>query len=196
MKIAIVKYNAGNIRSVVNSFSRLGVETIVTDDSQVLSAADRVVLPGQGKASTVMKYLKERGLDELIRSLRQPVLGICVGMQLMCQHSEEDGTECLGIFPLDVKKFRPTHPEDKIPAMGWNDIVDLKTPLFRGVKPKEFVYFVHSYYAPVCQYSIATTDYIQPYSAALNKDNYFATQFHPEKSGMVGERIIKNFLEL
>lgn len=196
MKVAIIKYNAGNIRSVVNSFTKLGVNPCVTDDKNVLLTADKVVLPGQGEASSVMKYIRERGLDEVIKGLKQPVLGICIGLQMMCKYSEEGETEGLDIFHVDVKRFQPECKEDKIPAMGWNEIDDLKTPLFRDVKPKEFVYFVHSYYAPICNETIATAKYVLPYSAALHKDNFYATQFHPEKSGMVGEKIIKNFLEL
>lgn len=196
MKVAIIKYNAGNIRSVVNSFRRLGVEPTVTDDNETVAGADRVVFPGQGEASTVMKYLRERQLDRLIKELRQPVLGICIGQQLLCRHSEEGDTECLGVFPIDVKRFRPESHEDKIPAMGWNEIGGLKSPLFKNVDAGGFVYFVHSYYVPLCQYTAATTEYIHPYSAAIHKDNFYATQFHPEKSGVVGERIIENFLKL
>lgn len=143
-----------------------------------------------------MKYLKEHGLDSLVRSLRQPVLGICIGQQLLCRHSEEDDTNCLGIFPVDVMKFKPGKPSDKIPAMGWNEITNLSTPLFHGISPKDFVYFVHSFYVPVCDYTIAQADYIQPFSAALHKDNFYATQFHPEKSGRVGEILLENFLKL
>lgn len=196
MKVVIIKYNAGNIRSVVNSFLRLGVEPIVTDDKETVMSADRVVFPGQGEASTVMKYLREHQLDSLIKNLRQPVLGICIGQQLLCRHSEEGDTECLGVFPVDVKKFQPEHHEDKIPAMGWNGINHLESPLFQGLQSEPFVYFVHSYYVPLCEYTIAQTDYIHPYSAAIHKDNFYATQFHPEKSGAVGEQIIKNFLNL
>lgn len=196
MKVVIIKYNAGNIRSVVNSFLRLGVEPIVTDDKATVLSADRVVFPGQGEASTVMKYLREHQLDSLIKSLRQPVLGICIGQQLLCRHSEEGDTECLGVFPIDVKKFQPTQHDEKIPAMGWNVITHTESQLFQNMQPEPFVYFVHSYYVPLCEYTIAQTDYIHPYSAALHKDNFYATQFHPEKSGAVGEQIIKNFLNL
>jgi len=196
MKVAIVNYNAGNIHSVINSLAKWGVNPIVTDDKETLLSADKVILPGQGEASSVMKCLYERRLDEVIKAMTQPVLGICVGMQMMCKHSEEGNTEGLGIFNVAVKKFKPRSQKDKIPAMGWNEIDHLSTPLFRDITPKEFVYFVHSYYAPLCEETIATTEYIARYSAALHKDNFFATQFHPEKSGRVGELIIKNFLEL
>lgn len=196
MQISIVKYNAGNIRSVDNALRRLGAEPIITDDPAVLKSSDKVVFPGQGEAGSTMQYLHERGLDEVIRNLKQPVLGICIGMQLLCRHSEEGNTDCLGIFDADVKRFIPTQHDQKVPQMGWNTIEDVKSELFVGFTRPEFVYFVHSFYVPLCTDTIATTDYIQPYSAALHKDNFFATQFHPEKSGSVGERIIKNFLEL
>jgi glutamine amidotransferase len=195
VQVAIVKYNAGNIFSVVNALRRLGVEPLLTDKAEELQRADRVLFPGQGEASTTMSYIREHGLDKIILSLRQPVLGICVGQQLMCRHSEEGDTDCLGIFPVDVKRFRPMRHEDKVPAMGWNSIYNLKTPLMQGIAERDYVYFVHSYYVPMCDYTIATSDYVQPFSAALHKDNFYATQFHPEKSGGVGERIIKNFLE-
>jgi glutamine amidotransferase len=196
MKVAIVKYNAGNIYSVVNALNRLNIEPVITDNAEELLSADHVIFPGQGEASTTMAYIKAHKLDMLIRDLKQPVLGICVGQQLLCQHSEEGDTECIGVFPIDVKRFQPTKHEDKVPAMGWNALYDLKTDLFKGVNNEDFVYFVHSYYVPKCQYTIATADYIQPYSAALHKDNFYATQFHPEKSGKIGELILKNFLEL
>ena len=197
MKVAIVKYNAGNIYSVVNALKRLGIEPILTDDAELLSKADRVLFPGQGEARTTMTYLREHKLDELIRSLRQPVLGICVGQQLLCRHSEESDTDCIGIFDVDVKRFQPQKHEDKVPCMGWNEITPAPgdNVLFNGLQ-HPYVYFVHSYYVPLCKDTVATADYIQPYSAALHKDNFYATQFHPEKSGNVGERIIKNFLEL
>jgi glutamine amidotransferase len=196
MKVAIVKYNAGNIYSVVNALNRLNIEPVITDNAEELLSADHVIFPGQGEASTTMAYIKAHKLDMLIRDLKQPVLGICVGQQLLCQHSEEGDTECIGVFPIDVKRFQPTKHEDKVPAMGWNALYDLKTDLFKGVNNEDFVYFVHSYYVPKCQYTIATADYIQPYSAALHKDNFYTTQFHPEKSGKIGELILKNFLEL
>lgn len=196
MSIAIVKYNAGNIYSVVNALRRLGVEPVISNSHKVLAGADKVLLPGQGEAKNAMRYLQENGLDTVIKSLTQPVLGICIGQQILCRHSEEGNTDCLGVFDADVKKFRPQKHEDKVPAMGWNSIGNLKSPLFNNVCEGDFVYFVHSYYVPLCGNTIATADYIQPYSAAMRKNNFFAIQFHPEKSGDIGERIIKNFLEL
>ena len=197
MRIAIVKYNAGNIYSVVNALNRLGVNPVITDNAEELMSADKVLFPGQGEAGTTMKYLKEHHLDALIKELRQPVLGICVGQQLLCRHSEEGNTDCIGIFPVDVKRFQPQRHEEKVPAMGWNDLtIKPSTSIFRGLETHPYVYFVHSYYVPVCEWTIATADYILPYSAALRKDNFWATQFHPEKSGNVGETILKNFLEL
>lgn len=197
MKVAIVKYNAGNIYSVVNSLRRLGVEPLLTDDAEQISSADRVLFPGQGEARVAMTYLKEHNLDAVIKNLKQPVLGICIGQQLLCRHSEENDTDCLGIFDVDVVKFIPRRHEDKVPAMGWNDLYNFKSPLFRNIARNDsYVYFVHSYYVPVCKYTIAEADYIQPYSAAINKGNFYATQFHPEKSGAVGAQIIKNFLDI
>jgi len=197
MNVAIVKYNAGNIFSVINAVKRLGIDPILTDDATELRKADKVIFPGQGEANTTMSFLREHGLDRTICSLTQPVLGICIGMQLMCRHSEEYDTDCLGIFDLDVQRFQPSRHEDKVPQMGWNTIEQCSSPLFRGFDKPEFVYFIHSYYVPLSpDYTIATTHYILPYSAALHRENFYATQFHPEKSGSVGERILKNFLEL
>ena len=196
MNVAIIKYNAGNIYSVVNALRRLGVEPLLTDDAEELRRADRVLFPGQGEAGSIMRYLREHKLDVLIRDLKQPVLGICVGQQLLCRHSEEGDTDGIGIFDAEVKRFCPTRHEDKVPAMGWNALYDMKSPLFKGLRDRDYVYFVHSYYVPLCCDTIATVNHIQPYSAALGRDNFYATQFHPEKSGRVGEVIIKNFLEL
>ena len=196
MEVAIVKYNAGNIYSVESALRRLGVTPLLTDDAETLRQADCVLFPGQGEASGAMHYLRARGLDRIIRSLRQPVLGICIGQQLMCRHSEEGDTDCLGIFDADVRRFVPVSKEDKIPAMGWNEITHLQSPLFAGLSEGDFVYFVHSYYVPLCGQTIATADFIHPYSAAMHKDNFFATQFHPEKSGRVGEVILRNFLQM
>ncbi|MCI6554912.1 MAG: imidazole glycerol phosphate synthase subunit HisH [Prevotella sp.] len=197
MKVSIVKYNAGNIYSVVNALRRLGVEPLITDDAETLASSDRVLFPGQGEARTTMSYIREHRLDDIIRNLRQPVLGICIGQQLMCSHSEEGDTDCIGLFPMTVRRFQPTCHEDKVPAMGWNRISIGDTPdrLFAGIGNDPYVYFIHSYYVPECQWTIASADYIQPFSAALRKDNFYATQFHPEKSGKVGERILRNFLE-
>ena len=196
MQVAIVKYNAGNIYSVVNALRRLGVEPLLTDDADQLKQADKVLFPGQGHAGEAMDYLKARRLDEVIRDLKQPVFGICVGQQLLCKHSEEGDTECIGIFDTEVKRFLPTRHEDKVPCMGWNQLYDLESPLYDSLNNGDYVYFVHSYYVPVCNETIATADYILPYSASMHKDNFYTCQFHPEKSGAVGERIIKNFLEL
>ncbi len=192
MNVVIVKYNAGNVCSVIYALKRLGVQAIVSDNLDEIRNADKVIFPGVGEASTAMAYLKERNLDKLIISLRQPVLGICLGQQLMCSYSEEGNVDCLGIFPQEVKKF---HSEvHKIPQMGWNDIYKLKSPLFSGINEHSFVYFVHGYYVECGVDTIATADYILPYSAALQKDNFFATQFHPEKSGNIGHKILENFI--
>ena len=195
MNVAIVRYNAGNIYSVVNALRRMGIEPTLTDDPELLSKADRVLFPGQGEARGAMEYLKARRLDEVIRDLKQPVFGICVGQQLLCSHSEEGDVDCIGIFDAEVKRFKPERHEDKVPCMGWNKLYDTKSPLMDGIEGG-YVYFVHSYYVPLCADTIATADYILPYSASMHKNNFYACQFHPEKSGRTGERIIRNFLEL
>ena len=196
MSLAIVKYNAGNICSVINALHRLGVEPVVTDNPTALQSADHVIFPGQGEASSAMAYLRERGLDTVIKNLTKPVLGICVGQQLLCRHSDEGNVDCLGIFNTDVHRFLP-QPGYKVPAMGWNRIETTRDiPLTAGLGDSPFVYFVHSYYCPLCDDTIATADYTLTFSAAMQRDNFFATQFHPEKSGTVGEAILRNFLSL
>ncbi len=199
MKIIIIKYNAGNIRSVTNALARLGYEAEITADPRKIKEADKVIFPGVGEASTTMAYLRETGLDEVITNLKQPVLGICLGMQLMCKHSEEGDVDCLGIFDEQVKKFQlpgPNVGNIKIPHMGWNKITNVNLPLFDKSLEGEYVYFVHSFYVAMGDDTAATTEYIHPYSSALHKGNFYATQFHPEKSGSVGERILSNFLML
>lgn len=213
MKIVIVKYNAGNIQSVLYALERIGVEAIVTDDQAEIRSADKVIFPGVGEASTAMQYLKQRNLDSLIKNLTQPVFGICLGMQLMCTHSEENDTPCLGIFEEQVKRFNTNGQAAdindmavsskqqgqaalKIPQIGWNTISHLSTDLFRHVSEDAYIYLVHSYYAALGEHTIARTNYIQSYSAALNKSNFYGVQFHPEKSAATGEQILKNFLNL
>ena len=196
MNTVIIQYNAGNIQSVLYALERLGVQALVTDDVELIQKADKVIFPGVGEASTAMHYLKERGLEKVIQHLKQPVLGICLGMQLMCQHSAENDTNCLGIFEEQVLAFKATEMAQKIPQMGWNNITNLKTDLFNGVPENSFAYFVHGFYAGIGTGTIATTDYIQPYSSGLHKDNFYGVQFHPEKSAEVGEQIIQNFLAL
>jgi imidazole glycerol-phosphate synthase subunit HisH len=196
MKLVIIKYNAGNIQSVLYALERIGAEAIVTDDPEQIRAADKVIFPGVGEASTAMDYLRERGLDKLICGLRQPVLGICLGLQLMCSHSEENDTECLGIFNEKVKKFEPIPGTLKVPQIGWNNIYDLRTPLFAGVAENSYCYFVHGYYASRGDHTVATTDYVQPYSSGLHRDNFYGVQFHPEKSAQAGEKILRNFIAL
>lgn len=193
--IVIIKYNAGNIRSVLFALERIGVQAVVTDDHEIIRNADKVIFPGVGEASSAMQYLKERGLDETIKALKQPVLGICLGMQLMCSFSEENNTECLGIFEQKVLKF-PENEGLKVPQIGWNNITQLKSPLFEGVNEDAYMYFVHSFYVENCADAIAMTDYTRPYSAGIQQDNFFAVQFHPEKSGDAGQRILENFIHL
>jgi imidazole glycerol-phosphate synthase subunit HisH len=191
--IAILKYNAGNIKSVQNALVRLGYKNIITDNPDDLINADKVIIPGVGEAGSAINYLKERGLEKIIITLKQPVLGICLGLQLMCRFSEEGNTKCLGIFDADVKLFPPV---DKIPHMGWNNFLSKKGDLFKGITLKDNLYYVHSYYAEISSDTTATCDYILPFSAAMQKGNFYATQFHPEKSAETGEKILKNFLEL
>ncbi len=200
MKLVIVKYNAGNIQSVLYALERIGMEAIVTDDHQQIIDADKVIFPGVGEASSAMNYLEERGLDTVIKNLQQPVLGICLGMQLMCAYSEENNTNCLSIFNEQVKWFKninaPDQSKYKIPQIGWNNIYNLQTPLFKGIFENSYCYFVHGYYASLGEHTIASTDYIQPYSSALHKNNFYGVQFHPEKSAGIGEQIIQNFINL
>jgi len=199
--LTIIKYNAGNIQSVLYALERIGVSAIVTDNHEEIKKADKVIFPGVGEASSAMNYLKERKLDLLIKELKQPVLGICLGMQLMCKYSEENNTDCLGIFDEQVKHFDSSQsavgsPQTKIPQIGWNNIYDLKSKLFEGIDENSYCYFVHGYYAAFGAHTIATTNYIQPYSSALHKNNFYGVQFHPEKSAKIGEKILKNFISL
>ena len=196
MNVVIIKYNAGNIRSVDFALKRLGVNAQITDSTEMIQRADKVIFPGVGEAASTMQFLRQTKMDKLLKSLKQPFLGICLGMQLMCRYSEEGDTDCLGMFNEDVKRFIPQIHADKVPHMGWNQLDNLKGKLFHNIKAGEFVYFVHSFYVPVCDFTAASAHHIVPFSAALEKDNFYATQFHPEKSGSVGETILKNFLEL
>ncbi len=194
MKAVVIKYNAGNITSVEFAFKRIGVDVVVTDDVEIIKAADKVIFPGVGEASSAMSYLKDKKLDKIIKDLKQPVLGICLGMQLMCDYSEEGNTNCLGIFSQKVNKFKST--DFKVPQIGWNNIYDLKSPLLKNINENSYVYFVHGYYAELGENTISKTNYILEYSSALNKNNFYGTQFHPEKSGDIGEQILKNFIGL
>ena len=196
MKIVVVQYNAGNIQSVVYALERIGATALVTDDAVEIKSADKVIFPGVGEASTAMQYLQEQGLDVLIKNLTQPVLGICLGMQLMCTHSEENNTTCLGIFEAQVKQFKTNDAAIKVPQIGWNTITDLKTPLFKDIAENNFAYFVHGYFSALGKHTIGTTNYIQDYSSALHKDNFYGVQFHPEKSALIGDQILQNFLSL
>ncbi|UWX61950.1 imidazole glycerol phosphate synthase subunit HisH [Chryseobacterium oranimense] len=191
--IALIKYNGGNVSSVQNALARLNIDSIITDDPELIVKADKVIFPGVGEASSTMKVLEEKELNTLIPSLKQPVLGICLGMQLMCGNNEEGNTKGMGIFDVDVKQFPP---EDLVPHMGWNTISDLKSPLFSGIEENSDVYFVHSYYCGLAESAVSVCDYILPFSASLQKDNFFAVQFHPEKSGLTGSKILENFIKL
>jgi imidazole glycerol-phosphate synthase subunit HisH len=196
MDIVIIKYNAGNIQSVLYALDRIGVNALVTDDAEKIKAADKIIFPGVGEASTAMRYLTEKKLDVLIQSLIQPVLGICLGMQLLCQYSEENDTTCLGIFDEKVNKFNAADTGLKVPQMGWNNIYNLRSPLFNNIEENSYCYFVHSYCASIGKHTVATTNYINPYSSALQKNNFYGVQFHPEKSATIGEQILKNFIAL
>ncbi len=193
MKVVIIKYNAGNIQSVLFALERLGVHSIVSDEPRIIRSADKLIFPGVGEASSAMQYMEERGLDQLVKNAAQPVLGICLGMQLLCKFSEEGNTRCMGLFEHTVKKFTGNA---KVPQIGWNNIYGTQPSLFKGIEENAFVYFVHSYYAALGPDTAATTDYIIPFSSALEKDNFYGVQFHPEKSGVVGARILENFIAL
>ncbi|NVK82989.1 MAG: imidazole glycerol phosphate synthase subunit HisH [Cytophagia bacterium] len=193
MSVVIINYNAGNVQSVTYALQRLGVEPVLSDDPEVIQSADKVIFPGVGEASTAMRFLRERGLDEVIKLLKQPVFGVCLGLQLMCKHSEENDTDCLGIFDVEVKKFEP---KLKVPQMGWNSLEKMKSLLFDGLQAEPYVYYVHSYYAELSDWTVAETEYVNRFSAALQKDNFYALQAHPEKSGKIGEKILANFLHL
>jgi glutamine amidotransferase len=195
-RIVIVKYNAGNIQSVLYALERINRKAVVTDDHALIRSADKVIFPGVGEASSAMAYLKERGLNQLLKELTQPVLGICLGMQLMCRHSEENDTECLGIFDEPVIRFVAGESAMKIPQIGWNRVVDTSSGLFNSISEGSYFYFVHSYYAACGAHTVGVADYIQPYSAALQKENFFGVQFHPEKSAVAGEQLLRNFLSI
>lgn len=196
MKIAVIKYNSGNVQSVLYALERLGADAELTEDPAKIRAADKVIFPGQGEASTAMTYLKARKLDSLIKDLKQPFLGVCLGLQLLCEHTEENDTECLGVFPVKVKRFIPENSQEfKVPHVGWNELENLiADPLLNGLPANPFVYYVHSFYAEMSEYSIATTHYIHDFSAILHRDNFWAIQAHPEKSSLVGEKLLENFL--
>jgi glutamine amidotransferase len=196
MKIAVIKYNSGNVQSVLYALERLGVDAELTDDPSIIRAADKVIFPGQGEASTAMNYLKSRKLDLLIKDLKQPFLGVCLGLQLLCEHSEENDTECLGILPVKVKRFMPADSQEfKVPHVGWNELEQLGSdPLLSDLPSSPFVYYVHSFYAELSEYTIATTHYVHDFSAILRRENYWAIQAHPEKSSLVGQKLLSNFL--
>ena len=198
MKVVLIKYNAGNVQSVLFALERLGVEAELTDEVEKIRAADRVIFPGQGEASSAMAYLKERNLDQVIREIKQPFLGVCLGLQLLCTHSEENNTECLGIFPVKVKRFIPSvSGQEKVPHVGWNSLENLvANPLFKDLPESKFMYYVHSYYAELGEHTLATTTYIHDFTAILHRDNYWAIQAHPEKSSTLGEKLLENFLAL
>lgn len=198
MKTAVIKYNSGNVQSVLYALERLGADAELTDDPEKILAADKVVFPGQGEASSAIRYLKARNLDQLIKEIKQPFLGVCLGLQLLCEHSEENDTECLGIFPVKVKKFIPENTQEfKVPHVGWNELENLSSnPLLKDLPANPFVYYVHSYYAELSEFTIAQTHYIHDFSGILHRDNYYAIQAHPEKSGLVGEKLLENFLRI
>jgi glutamine amidotransferase len=198
MKVAVIKYNSGNVQSVLYALERLGANAELTDDPEKIRAADKVIFPGQGEASTAMKYLKARNLDMLIKELKQPFFGVCLGLQLLCAHSEENDTECLGVFPVKVKKFVPENSQEfKVPHVGWNELENFTAnPLLKDLQANPFVYYVHSFYAELGPETIASTHYIHDFSAMLHRDNYYAIQAHPEKSGLVGEKLLSNFLNI
>lgn len=196
MNVVVIRYRAGNIQSVLFALQRLGVTPTLSADADVIAKADKVIFPGVGEASGTMQELKASGLDKVIKGLKQPFLGICLGLQLMCKHSEEGTVDCLGIFDLNVRRFIPDDKSIKVPHVGWNSIDNLEGPLFKGLTENNFVYYVHSFYAETGKETCATTNYIKPFSASLAKDNFYAVQFHPEKSGATGETILKNFIEL
>ena len=196
MEVVVIKYNAGNIHSVKYGLKRLGLSPVITGNPEIIRKADKVLFPGQGEAGTTMNFLRREGLDRVICDLKQPVLGICIGMQLMCRYLEEGDTEGLGIFDAPVKRFIPQLHEHKVPLMGWNALTDMKGPLFEKLPTNPYVYFVHSYYVPVMEHTAAVSHHIHPFSAAMQKDNFYATQFHPEKSGDIGAVILKNFIDL
>lgn len=193
MSVVIVNYNAGNVQSVTYALQRLGADPVLSDSPEIIRSADKVIFPGVGEASTAMNFLRQKGLDNVIKDLKQPVFGVCLGLQLMCKHSEENDTECLGIFDVQVKKFEP---KLKVPQMGWNNLEKMNSPLFDGLPPEPYVYYVHSYCAELSEWTVAETEYVNRFSAALRKDNFYALQAHPEKSGKVGEQILGNFLKL
>ena len=198
MKVAVIKYNAGNVQSVLYALERLGAEAELTDDPDKIRSADKIIFPGQGEASSAMRYLKARKLDQLIKELKQPFLGVCLGLQLLCAHSEENNTECLGIFPVKVKRFIPENSQEfKVPHVGWNELENLaQNPLFKDFPENPFVYYVHSFFAELGEHTIATTHYIHDFSGILHRDNYWAIQAHPEKSSIVGEKLLENFLKV